>query len=106
MLCGIQDHPCATYIVAYHLPAHEHGDSHNKCVTDYERKTIFLTWSNDRFRNVEALEHEVVQAALWERGFRDSDKWTMRDWLDFSDEILPLLFHDNPEFAEYLTTGY
>ena len=95
-----------TYIVAYHLPTHEHGDSRSGGVTDHKRKTIFLTWSNDRFKNVEALEHEVVQAALWERGFRDSDKWAVRDWVGFSDEILPLLFHDNPAFAEYLAAGY
>ena len=95
-----------TYIVAYHLPTYEHRDSRSRGVTDYGRKTIFLTWSNDRFKNVEALEHEVVQAALWERGIRDSDKWSIRDWVGFSDEILPLLFHDNPEFAEYLAAGY
>lgn len=95
-----------TYVVAYRLPTHEHGDSRSKRAIDYERKTILLTWSNDRFKNVEALEHQVIQTALWERGFRDSDKWTTRDWLDFSDEVLPLLFHDNPEFVEYLAAGY
>ena len=86
--------------------AHQaHGDSQGDGV-NYKRKTITLTWSNDRFKNVEALEHEVIHAALWERGFRDTDSWAIRDWVYFSDETLPLLFHDNPQFAEYLTAGY
>ena len=106
VLCGIQDRPCVTYLVAYHRPTQAHGDSHGEGVTDYERKTISLAWTNDRFRNVEALEHQVIHAAPWERGFRDTDRWAIRDWIYFSDEILPLLFHDNPEFAAYLTAGY
>lgn len=68
VLCGIQDRPCVTYIVVYHLRTQAHGDSQGEGV-DYKRKTISLTWSNDRFKNVEALEHEVIHAALWERGF-------------------------------------
>lgn len=106
VLCGIQDRPCVTYLVAYRRPAHAHGDSQAEGVTDYERKTISLPWTNDRFKNVAALEHQVIRAALWERGFRDTDTWAIRDWMYFSDETLPLLFHDNPEFAEYLKAGY
>jgi hypothetical protein len=105
VLCGIQDRPCVTYLVVYHLRTQAHGDSQSDGV-DYERKTISLAWCNDRFKNVEALEHEVIHAALWERGFPDTDSWAIRDWIYFSDETLPLLFHDNPQFAEYLTGGY
>ncbi|HKW62199.1 MAG TPA: hypothetical protein VJN89_06610 [Candidatus Acidoferrum sp.] len=73
---------------------------------DYERKTISIIWSADRFKNVETLEREVFRAALWERGIRDTDNWNVRDWLDVSDRIIASLFHDNPEFANYITTGY
>ena len=65
-----------------------------------------MVWSKDRFKNVEALEREVFQAALWERGIRDTDKLEIHDWISFSDEIFPWLFHDNPEFVSYLTSGY
>ena len=105
-LCGIQDRPCVTYIVVYLSRTQAHGDSPGEGAADYKRKTISITWSNDRFKNVEALEHQVIHAALWERGFRDTDSWAVRDWIYFSDETLPLLLHDNPQFAEYLTAGY
>ena len=105
VICGIQGHPCVT-CVAYHPPTHTYGDSQGEGVTDYKRKTISIALSNDRFKNVKALEHEVFHAVLWERGFRDHDKWEIHDWRYFSEEALPLLFHDNPEFVEYLTTGY
>jgi hypothetical protein len=106
VICGIEDHPCVTYVVTYHPPTHEYGDSKGEGVTDYERKTISIASSNDRFKNVEALEHEVFHAALWERGFRGNDKWEIHDWIYFSEGAFPLLFHDNPEFVKYLTTGY
>lgn len=106
VICGIQDHPCVTYAVSYHSATNTYGDSEGEGVTDYERKTISIARSSDRFKNVEALEHEVFHAALWERGFRDTDKWEIHDWIYFSEGAFPLLFHDNPEFVEYLTAGY
>ena len=77
-----------------------------ECVIDYERKTIAIVWGNDRFKNVEAVEREVFQAALWERGIRDTDKRDVHDWLHVSDSIIASLFHDNPEFVNYITGGY
>ena len=106
VICGIQDHPCVTYSVSYHPATHAYGDSQGEGVTDYERKTISIALSSDRFKNVEALEHEVFHAALWERGFCDADKWEIHDWIYFSEGAFPLLFHDNPELVKYLTTGY
>jgi len=73
---------------------------------DYERKTISIVWSNDQFKNVETLEREVFLAALWERGIRDTGKRDVHDWLDLSDRIIASLFHDNPDFANYVSTGY
>ncbi|HKW32325.1 MAG TPA: hypothetical protein VJN92_04945 [Candidatus Acidoferrum sp.] len=75
-------------------------------MTDYGRKTISIAWSTDRFKNVETLEREVLHAALWERGIRDTDKRDVHDWLDVSDRIIASLFHDNPEFVNYVTAGY
>ena len=106
LICGIQDHPCVTYTVSYHEPTKAWGNSPGEGVTDYERKTISLARSNDRFQNVKALEHEVFHAALWERGFRDGDKWDVHAWIYFSDGAFPLLFHDNPEFVKYIAAGY
>lgn len=106
LICGIQDRPCVTYAVSYHPATHEYGDSQGEGATDYERKTISIALSNDRFKNVVALEHEVFHAALWERGFRDTDKWEVHDWIYFSEGAFPLLFHDNPEFVKYITAGY
>ena len=106
VICGIRDHPCVTYSVSYHPPTHAFGDSQGDGVTDYEQKTISIALSSDRFRNVEALEHEVLHAALWERGFRDGDKWEVHDWIYFSEGAFPLLFRDNPELVRYLTAGY
>jgi hypothetical protein len=106
VICGIQDHPCVTYAVSYHPPTHSYGNSKGEGVTDYERKTISIAWCSDHFKNVEALEHEVFHAALWERGFHDTDKWEIHDWIYFSEGAFPLLFHDNPEFVKYLSAGY
>lgn len=105
-ICGIKDRPCATYVVSYHEATQAYGDSPGEGMTDYERKTISIARSEDRFKNVEALEHEVFHAALWERGFQDTEKWDVHDWIYFSEGAFPLLFHDNPEFVTYLTAGY
>lgn len=106
LICGIQDRPCVTYTVSYHEHTAAWGDSQGEGITDYERKTISLARSNDRFENVRALEHEVFHAALWERGFRDTDTWDVHAWIYFSEGAFPLLFHDNPEFVKYVTAGY
>lgn len=106
LICGIQDRPCVTYTVTYHEGTAAWGNSPGEGVTDYERKTISLARSNDRFENVRGLEHEVFHAALWERGFRDSDTWDVHAWIYFSEGAFPLLFHDNPEFVKYVTAGY
>lgn len=106
LICGIKDRPCVTYSVLYHEATKAFGDSQGDGVTDYQKKTISLAWSNDRFENVRALEHEVFHAILWERGFRDTDKWDIHAWIYFSESSFPLLFHDNPEFVNYITAGY
>ena len=106
LICGIKDRPCVTYRVLYHEATKAFGDSQGEGVTDYQKKTISLAWSDDRFENVRALEHEVFHAILWERGFRDTGKWDIHAWIYFSESSFPLLFHDNPEFVNYITAGY
>jgi hypothetical protein len=106
VICGIQNRPCVTYNVSYREPANGFGTLPGEGVTDYERKTISLTWSNDRFENVRSLEHEVFHAVLWERGFREDDTWDIHSWIYFSEGAYPLLFHDNPEFVKYVASGY
>lgn len=106
VICGIKDRPCVTYSVLYHEATKAFGDSQGEGVTDYQKKTISLAWSSDRFENVRALEHEVFHAVLWERGFRDTAKWDIHAWIYFSESSFPLLFHDNPEFVNYITAGY
>ena len=106
LICGARDYACNTYVVIYRSPKHAYRDAQVETEIDYDRKTISIVWSNDRFNNVETLEREVFRAALWERGIRDTDKWDVRDWLDHSDGMIALLFHDNPEFANYITAGY
>jgi hypothetical protein len=106
VICGIEDRPCVTYSVSYHQATHAYGDTPGEGVTDYQNKSISIAWSVDRFKNVEALEHEVFHAVLWERGFRDTDRWQIHDWIYFSEGAFPLLFHDNPEFVKYLAAGY
>ncbi len=34
------------------------------------------------------------------------DKWDIHAWIYFSESSFPLLFHDNPEFVNYITAGY
>jgi hypothetical protein len=106
VICGLQDRPCVTYTISFHEPTEGFGDSQGEGVTDYKRKTISIAESGDRFNNVKALEHEVLHAVLWERGFRDTEKWDVHAWIYFSEGVFPLLLHDNPDFVKYITTGY
>jgi len=106
LICGAQDYACNAYVVTYHPAAHAYRNSQGGGAIDYERKTISIVWSNDQFKNVETLEREVFLAALWERGIRDTGKRDVHDWLDLSDRIIASLFHDNPDFANYVSTGY
>jgi hypothetical protein len=105
-ICGVEDRPCVTYSVSYHQATHAYGDTPGEGFTDYRKKSISIAWSDDRFKNVEALEHEVFHAVLWERGFRDTERWEIHDWIYFSEGAFPLLFHDNPDFVKYLAAGY
>jgi hypothetical protein len=76
-------------------------------VTDYERKTISIARSHDRFRNIQALQHEVFHAVLWERGFQnDSEKWHLHAWIYFSEGVFPLLLHDSPNSVKYMMDEY
>ena len=106
LICGAQDYACVTYVISYQPATHAHRGLQGKGVIDYERKTISIVWSTDRFKNVEALEREVFHAALWERGVRDTDKREVDDWIHFSEGTFALLFRENPEFVRYLTAGY
>jgi hypothetical protein len=106
LICGIQDHPCVAYTIAFHEPTKAWGDREGEGVTDYKTKTISVAESNDRFENVSALQHEVYHAVLWERGFRDTDNWDIHKWIYFSDGAFPILFHDNPELVNYIRYGY
>lgn len=106
VICGAQDYACVTYVISYHPATHAYADSQGEAKIDYERKTISMVWRNDRFKNVKALEHEVFQAALWERGIRNNEKLAVHDWIYFSEGTFALLFHDNPEFVNYVTAGY
>lgn len=106
VICGAQDYACVTYLISYRPATHAYRHSQGQGVIDFERKTISIVWSNDRFKNVEALEREVFHAALWERGIRDTDKWEVDDWIYFSEGTFAFLFRDNPEFVRYLTAGY
>jgi len=95
------------YIVTFHEPTPTYGDSQGEGVTDYERKTISIARSPDRFRNIQVLQHEVLHAVLWERGFPDdSEKWDLHAWIYFSEGAFPILFHDNPNFVRYVMEGY
>jgi len=107
LICGLQDHPCVKYVISYHEPSTAYGDSQGEGATDYERKTISIARSHDRFRNIQALQHEVLHAALWERGFQDDTKeWDLHAWIYFSEAVFPLLCHDNPDFVKYVMEGY
>lgn len=102
-VCGLKDHPCVTYRISFHEPSTAYGDSQGEGVTDYEKKTISIARSRDRYRNIQALQHEVFHAALWERDFRDDrEKWDLHAWIYFTEGVFPLLLHDNPEFVKYV----
>jgi len=103
LICGLKDRPCVTYMVSFHEPTKTYGDSQGEGVTDYEQKTISIARSHDRFRNVQALQHEVFHAALWERDFHDDrEQWDLHAWIYFTEGVFPLLLHDNPDFVKYV----
>lgn len=107
LICGLKDRPCVTYAISFHEPTARYGELQGEGVTDYSRKTISIAQSSDRFKNVEALQHEAFHAILWERGFDDdSEKWDIHAWIYFSEGAFPVFFHDNPEFVKYVMEGY
>jgi hypothetical protein len=106
VICGIKDHPCVTYTVSFHPATSKYGDGPGEGFTDYEAKTISIASSRDAFRNVQALEHEVYHAALWERGFKDTETWDLHAWIYFSEGPFSLLLHDNPDFVRYIVSAY
>ena len=106
LVCGIRDHPCVTYTVFYHQGTDKYGDGPGDGFTDYQAKTIDIASSKDPVNNVQALEHEVYHAALWERGFQDTDKWDIHAWIYFSDGPFSMVLHDNPDLVRYIVNGY
>jgi hypothetical protein len=106
VICGIKDHPCVTYKVSFHPPTGKFGDGPGEGYTDYQAKTIAIASSNDSFKNVQALEHEVYHAALSERGFKDTETWDLHAWIYFSEGPFSLLLHDNPDFVRYIVAAY
>jgi poly(3-hydroxybutyrate) depolymerase len=106
VICGIKDHPCVTYRVSFHQSTSSYGDGAGEGFTDYQAKTISIASSNDRFKNVQALEHEVYHAALWERGFKDTENWDLHAWIYFSEGPFSLVLHDNPDFVRYIMNAY
>ena len=103
LICGLKDRPCVRYLISFHEPSTAYGDSQAEGVTDYEQKTISIARSKDRFRNIQALQHEVFHAALWERDFRDdSEQWDLHAWIYFTEGVFPLLLRDNPDFVKYV----
>ena len=106
VICGIKDRPCVTYSVSYHPPTHKFGDGPGEGITDYQAKTITIALGKDRVENVQALVHEVYHAALWERGFKDNEKWDLHAWIFFSEGAFSMVLHDNPSFVHYILNGY
>jgi hypothetical protein len=106
VICGIKDHPCVTYAVSYHSPTQKFGDGPGEGFTDFQARTIAIAFSKDRFKNVQALTHEVYHAALWERGFKDTEKWDLHAWIYFSEGPFSMVLHDNPSFVRYILDGY
>lgn len=106
LICGIKDHPCVTYSVSYHPPTEKFGDGPGEGFTDFQARTISIAFSQDRFKNVQALTHEVYHAALWERGFKDTEKWDLHAWIYFSEGPFSMVLHDNPSFVRYILNGY
>jgi hypothetical protein len=106
VICGITDHPCVTYMVSYHPPTKKVGDGPGEAFTDYAARTIAIASSKDRFEDVQALAHETYHAVLWERGFRDSEKWDLHSWIFFSEGAFSMVLHDNPALVQYILKGY
>jgi len=106
VICGIKDRPCVTYAVSYHPPTQKFGDGPGEGLTDFQAKTIAIAFGKDRVENVQALVHEVYHAALWERGFKDTEKWDLHAWIFFSEGAFTMLLHDNPGFVRYILNGY
>ena len=106
IICGIEDHPCVTYTVSYHQPTEEMGNHPGDGFTDYQAKTISIASSKDPVKNVQVLVHEVYHAALWERGFKSGDKWELHQWIYFSEGPFSMVLHDNPDFLQYIVSGY
>jgi hypothetical protein len=99
--------PLRDYVISFHEPTTAYGDSQGEGVTDYERKTISIARSHARFRNIQALHHEVFHAVMWERGFQDdSEKWDLHAWIYFSEGVFPRLLQDNPDFVKYVMEEY
>lgn len=106
VICGISNHPCVTYTVSYHKPTGTHGDKGGEGVTDYEKKSISIASSHDRFENVEALEHEVYHAVLHEHAISDEETWDIHSWMYLSEGPFTMVLHDNPAFVRYILSGY
>lgn len=106
VICGIADHPCVHYAVAFHQPTGKFGDRAGDGLTDYDAKIISIASSPDSFVNVSTLVHEVYHATLWERGFTDKKPWTLHDWIYFSEGPISMVLHDNPELMRYIANGY
>lgn len=106
LICGIKDHPCVSYTVSSHEATGKFGDGPAEGVTDYNAKTITIATGKDRIENVRALEHEVYHAALWERGYKDTETWELHDWIYFSEGPFSMVLHDNPVLVQYIVKGY
>jgi len=106
LVCGISDHPCVLYAVSYHQPTNAFADGAGEGFTDYEKKTISIASSSDRFQNVKVLEHEVYHAVLFEHGIRDTETWDLHSWIYLSEGPFTMFLHDNPAFVQYVMNGY
>jgi hypothetical protein len=106
LICGIKDHPCVSYAISYHEATGKYGDGPSEGFTNYEAKTITIATGKDRVENVQALEHEVYHAALWERGYKDNETWALHDWIYFSEGPFSMVLHDNPALVQYILNGY
>lgn len=106
VICGIENHPCVHYTVSYHEPTGEFGDRAGDGLTDYEAKAISIASSRDSYVNVSSLVHEVYHATLWERGFTDKSRWTLHEWIYFSEGPTSMVLHDNPDLMRFIANGY
>ena len=106
LICGISDHPCVSYSISFHRPTNNSQDRAGEGATDYEKKTISIAASSDRFENVKVLQHEVYHAVLHEHGVRDSEVWDIHSWIYLSEGPFAMVLHDNPAFVQYVMGGY